>query len=110
MRVMMMMFVVMMIEWGVVMSSSDLNKDLIAACAEGKDNVDEIRGLIEKGARRQHVDVGRRERFAFGVYLGRGGESSNASGCRCRSKLSSFKSTVIFGYDAVELVRVCRIS
>ena len=50
MRVMMMMFVVMMIEWGVVMSSSDLNKDLIAACAEGKDNVDEIRGLIEKGA------------------------------------------------------------
>jgi hypothetical protein len=51
MRVMrVMMFVVMMIEWGVVMSSSDLNKDLIAACAEGKDNVDEIRGLIEKGA------------------------------------------------------------
>ena len=50
MRVMMMMFVVMMVEWGVVMSSSDLNKDLIAACAEGKDNVDEIRGLIEKGA------------------------------------------------------------
>ena len=42
-------FVVMMIEWGLVMSS-DLNMDLIAACAEGKDNVDEIRGLIEKGA------------------------------------------------------------
>ena len=42
-------FVVMMIEWGLVMSS-DLNMDLIAACAEGKNNVYEILGLIEKGA------------------------------------------------------------